>query len=159
MDALGHYLRIHLTGSAGGIELFGRGERMSNAHARTILHDICSELVVERRQQLQMARRVGIRPAPLFALAAKVGERVSRLKPNGDPVRRTALSDLVDLEAMRTALAGKVAGWDALLCVADQHEGLDSDELAALARQGERQLEQVRELHAEAATRALSSAR
>lgn len=159
MDALGHYLRIHLTGSAGGIELFGRGERMDDAHARTVLSDIRSELIIERHQQLRMAHRTDVSPAPLFALAAKVGERVSRLKPNGHPVRRTALADLVDLEAMRTALAGKAAGWEALLCVVDQHEGLDRDELTALARQGQRQLDQVRDLHAEAATRALSSAR
>ncbi len=156
MDTLAHYLRIHLTGSAGGIELFGRGERMADPHARTVLSDIRRELVVERHQQLQMARRAGIRPAPLLALGAKVGERISRLKPNGDPVRRTPLSDLVDLEAMRTAVSGKVAGWEALLSVAGHHEGLDRDELAALARQGERQLEQLGELHTAAAARALS---
>lgn len=156
MDALGHYLRIHLTGSAGGIELFSRGERMADAHARTVLRDIRGELIVERHQQLRMARRTGVRPAPLFALGARVGEKVSRLKPNGDPVRRTPLSDLIDLEAMRTAVSGKVAGWEALLCVADHHEGLDRDELTALARQSQRQLEQLSALHTAAAARALS---
>ncbi len=156
MDALGHYLRIHLTGSAGGIELFGRGERMADPHARTVLGDIRGELVVERRQQLQMARRIGVRPAPLLALAAQVGERVSRLKPNGDPVRRTPVSDLVDLEAMRTAVSGKIAGWEALLSVADRHEGLDRAELTDLAHQGRRQLDQLSELHVAAAARALS---
>lgn len=156
MGALGHYLRIHLTGSAGGIELFGRGERMADAQARTVLHDIRAELIVERHQQLRMARRTGVRPAPLLALGARVGEKVSRLKPNGDPVRRTPLSDLIDLEAMRTAVSGKVAGWEALLCVADHHDGLDPDELMALARQGQRQLEQLSDLHTAAASRALS---
>lgn len=159
MDEIGHYLRIHLTGSAGGIELFSRGDQMADPEMRAVVSDIRDELVTERHQQLQMAKRLGVRPAPLFALAARAGERVSRLKPNGHPVKRTPLADLVDLEAMRTAVGGKVAGWEALCSVADEHPGLDHDELTDLVLQGRRQLDQLSELHTHAATRALSAER
>lgn len=156
MDELGHYIRIHLTGSAGGIELFSRGQKFREPAATSILEDIRGELVQERSQLLAMADRVGARPAPLAAVAAAVGERIGRLKPNGNPLRRTSMTDLIDLEAMRVALSGKTAGWESLLAVVDRHEGLDRDELTALRDQALRQLEQVSALHTDSAARALT---
>ena len=157
MNALGHYVRIHLTGSAAGIELFGRGRRMADPTARGVLGDIRDELRQERRQLLEMAERLDARPAPVVAMGARAGERLSRLKPNGHPFRRTPLADLVDLEAMRTAVAGKVAGWEGLLAVADEHPPLDRDELSDLLRQGRRQHDQLSVLHGEASERALGA--
>lgn len=156
MDALGHYLRIHLTGSAGGIELFSRGSGMPDEEARRVVLGIRDELVEEREQLLSIAHRVGARPAPLAAVAAKVGERIGRLKPNGHLLSRTPLTDLIDLEAMRVAVAGKTAGWEALLSVVDQHDGLPLDELTALHEQALRQTEQLAELHSRAAARSLT---
>lgn len=156
MDDLGHYLRIHLSGSAGGIELFSRGQKLYDAHAASVIEHIRGELVRERDQLLAMADRLDARPAPLATAAARVGERVGRLKPNGHLLRRTRMTDLIDLEAMRIALCGKAAGWDALLAVVDRHDGLQRDELEALRDQARRQLDDVCELHGEAATRALT---
>jgi hypothetical protein len=156
MDALGHYLRIHLTGSAGGIELFSRGEAMPDSTARETVLGIRDELVQEREQLLAMASRVGASPAPLAAVAAKVGERIGRLKPNGDLLHRTPLTDVVDLETMLVAVAGKIAGWQSLIAVADKHDGLRLDELTALLEQARRQHEQLAGLHAAAAARALT---
>lgn len=154
MDALGHYLRIHLTGSAGGIELFSRGAGLHDDDARTIVENIRSELIQEREQLLEIARRLEVRPAPLAAAAAKVGERLGRLKPNGHLLHRTPMTDLVDLETMCVAVAGKIAGWEALLAVVDRHD-LPTDELQALLDQARRQHAQLSELHTQAAARAL----
>lgn len=154
-DHLGHYVRLHLTGSASGIALFGRGSSLQDTAARPVIGQIRAELIEERRQLLTMAEAMGIRPAPLTALVATVGERASRLKPNGNPFQRTALSDLIDLETMRLAVSGKLAGWQALLSVVDQHDGLDRVELEALEAQACRQRDQIAELHRDAAARAL----
>lgn len=155
MSYLDHYLRIHLTGSAGGIELFSRGQNFHDPVAASILEGIRGELVQERTQLLAMADRLDARPAPFAAIAAAVGERIGRLKPNGNPLRRTSLTDLIDLEAMRVALSGKTAGWEALLSVVDRHDGLRREELTALHEQALRQLDQVSTLHSDAAARAL----
>lgn len=155
MSNLGHYLRTHLTGAAGGIELFSRGSGFDDADARETLLHIRDELVDERRRLLAMTDRVGVHSAPLLGVAAKIGERLGRLKPNGNPLRRTPLTDLVDLETMRVALAGKASGWDGLLAVVDEHDGLDRAELEMLRDQAIRQHDDVSALHARAASAAL----
>ena len=156
MDPLGHYIRIHLTGAAVGIQLFDRGSRLLDADARAVVEHIRDELVEEREQLLAMAHRIGVGPAPLATAVAKLGERLSRLKPNGHLLHRTPMTDLMDLEAMGVAAAGKIAGWESLLSVADQHDGLERAELDALLEHARRQHDQLSELHNHAATRALT---
>lgn len=156
MDALGHYIRMHLTGSAAGIELFERGSGLVDADARAVVKHISDELVEERERLLAMAHRVGIRPAPLGTAVAKLGERLSRLKPNGHRLHRTPMTDLIDLEAMRVAVAGKISGWEALLSVAGQHDGLKRDELVGLREQARRQQDELSQLHNATAARALT---
>lgn len=155
MDELGHYLRLHLTGAAGGIELFARGENLHDPEARDVIVKIRRELREERQQLLDIARALRKRPAPLGALTAKIGEKATRLKPNGLPLRRTPMDDLVDLETMRIALAGKLAGYEAMLAVSDEVSGLPRRELTDLRALALRQHDQVSELHSQAARRAL----
>ena len=156
MDALGHYIRIHLTGSAGGIELFSRGDAMPDADAKAQVRRMRDELVQERKQLLAMADRLDVRPAPFAATAAKIGERVGRLKPNGKLLQRTPMTDVVDLETMIVAVSGKIAGWESMIAVADRHDGLDAAELKGLLDQAVRQRDDLSALHAEAASRALT---
>ncbi len=152
MDALGHYVRLHLTGSSAGIELFSRGSAFPDPEAREVVGRIRDELVDERRRLLAIAKRHGIRPAPFSAIVVKVGERVGRLKPNGDLVHRTPLTDVVDLETMRVAVAGKIAGWEAMLTV----DALPEAELEDLLAQARRQHDDLSTLHRDAAARALN---
>jgi hypothetical protein len=153
MDELAHYIRLHLAGSATGIELYGRGSGLHDPAARDVVASIRTELRGERRQLLAIARSHDIRPAPLLSLAGQVGERIGRLKPNGHPVKRTLLTDVIDLEAMRVAVAGKTAGWEAMLTVAgDEHR----DQLRELLDQAHRQHDDVSRLHREAAARAFA---
>ncbi|MFJ9948320.1 hypothetical protein [Kitasatospora sp. NPDC091207] len=73
------------------------------------------------------------------------GERIARLKPNGTLARRSPLSDLIELEAMRTGVEGKTAQWQALRAIADNDPRLDPDDLDRLIR---RAAEQTRTLTA-----------
>lgn len=155
MDELGHYIRIHLTGAAAGIELFSRGEDLFDPAAREVVQGIRTELRDERRRLLDVASALGVRPAPLSAVAVKIGEKIGRLKPNGHPLRRTRMTDLVDLEAMRVALAGKISGWEGMLTVVDDYDGMPRAEIADLLAQARRQHDQISQLHGEAAQRAL----
>ncbi len=153
MDLLAHHLRIHLTGAAAGIELFGRGENLWDRDAREVVGRIRRELVEERRSLVDMVEALGSSDPALIATVARIGERVGRLKPNGDLLRRTPLTDVVDLEAMHDAVAGKVAGWRAML----HSPRLDRPELQRLLDQGLRQLDELSALHERAAERAFGS--
>lgn len=150
-DQLGHYLRIHLIGASAGIELFGRGESFPDQQTRETLRAIRAELHDERSWLLRFADSLGHRRAPLVELAVKAGERVGRLKPNGHLTQRTPLTDVVDLEAMLTAVRGKRAGWESLLACADSLGAGTVDELRSLRDQADRQIDQLDALHAAAA--------
>ncbi len=152
MDLLAHYVRIHLTGAAAGIELFGRGADLHDPQARAATARIREELVEERAWLRSLVERLGSTEPTLTQVVAKVGERLGRLKPNGDLLHRTALTDVIDLETMHDAVSGKVAGWEALLELEDPRA--DRGDLERLHAQGLRQIAELKELHQAAARRA-----
>lgn len=153
---LEHYLRLHLTGAAGGIELFARGDRLHERAAREAILAIRHELRDERIQLLDIASTLGVRPPSLACLAAQVAEKAARLKPNGMPLRRTRLDDLIDLETMRIAVAGKLAGYEAMLAAAEDVERLPREQLTALRDLAARQHDQISAFHQQAAKYALA---
>lgn len=156
MSAIGHYVHIHLAGSAAGIDLFGRsGPAQHDREIGETVLEIREQLFDERDRLQRMADDLGVGESVLLTTAARVGERVGRLKPNDSLLHRTALTDLVELEAMRDAVAGKVAGWQALLAVVDTHEALDRGELEMLLDQGLEQHDRLADAHRIAAARAL----
>lgn len=157
MTAIAHHVHLHLAGSAAGIDLFGRaGAGMLDREAGELAHDIRTELLQERRQLRQIAERLDVGESMLLTNGARLGERLGRLKPNGSLLRRTPLTDLVELEIMRDAVAGKKAGWEALHAVADRYEVLDADELQGLIDQALEQERLLAAAHHRAASRALA---
>lgn len=153
---LAHHVHAHLAGSAAGIDLFDRSaDAQLDPEIGALVRDIHTELVDERRRLRRMATDLGVGESSALTAAARLGERVGRLKPNGSFTRRTDLTDLVELEAMRTAVAGKRAGWQALLSVADVHPPLDRRELQDLIDQAEDQQSRLADAHTRAAARAL----
>ncbi|MBM9464266.1 hypothetical protein JL108_12465 [Aeromicrobium sp. YIM 150415] len=154
MNPLSHYLRTHLVGAAAGIELAARGRQQLDPAARAMMTELRDELESEQRDLREFARRTDTTIPSVGMTLAQVGERLGRLKPNGSLTRRTPLTDLVDLEAMRDAVAGKIAGWQALIAAGD--ERLDTARLEELLELGERQHDRLTEAHARAAHRALS---
>lgn len=154
MNDLARYLRTHLAGSTAGVNLFDRAASNMPEPGASIIRRIHGELEEERVQLRAMIDRLGFHENAVINALAKAGERVTRLKPNGSLLHRTAKTDLVDLEAMRIALAGKLAGWESLLTIVDDEPRLDRAELEQLAAQAREQQATVRELHRAAATRA-----
>lgn len=148
MDLLAHHVRLHLVGAAAGIALFGR--ELADADARRETGRIRRELVAERRELVAIAESIGASDPILPSFGATVGERLGRLKPNGRLLHRTPLTDVVDLEAMRDAVAGKIGGWEAML----QSSRIDHEVLNRLLGQARRQHDTLGELHAQAASRA-----
>src|SRR3546814_20785461 len=90
---------------------------------------------------------VGANPSMVATVGARAGELVARLKPNGRIVRRSPLTDVLALEALRTAVHGKQSGWELLRPLADHDGPLGPPPRDPLLRRGQRPLSPRPELH------------
>ncbi|MFF3071750.1 hypothetical protein ACFVSN_35990 [Kitasatospora sp. NPDC057904] len=139
------YLNDHLTGAFGGAAL---AERMARTHPgsrrASDLWQLARDIEQDRDDLVRIMNRLGVPVRRYRTWLGLAGERLGRLKPNGTVVRRAPLSDLIELEALRTGVEGKAALWRALHAIADSDERLDRVQLERLA---ERAAEQARTLN------------
>jgi hypothetical protein len=109
------YLRNHEAAAQAGRDLFRR--TAASQRDRPYAGEL-AELATEIEEDLQtlraILRAVQVSPDLVQGLALRVGERVGRLKPNGRLLRRSPLSDLIEVEALVVAVRAKAAGWQAL---------------------------------------------
>lgn len=147
------YLRNHEAAAQGGVDLFGRmvGSQSSRSWGG-VLTDLRGEVREDLESLRTLMRAWGVRPDPLAGLAVRVGERLGRLKPNGHLVRRSPLSDLVEVEAGLTAVRAKAAGWQALRVAPAPSAPVDLEELS---RRAEDQLDRLGAVHATVAATVL----
>lgn len=158
MKDVARYMQVHLAGAAAGIDLFGlSGRRILDEKISAEVLRIREELVDERQRLVRMVNGMGGNDPVLLSIATRVGAQVVRLGPAGNWRRRTPLTDLVVLETMRDAVAGKIAGWQALLTVVDDHSALDREELEWLLAQGEEQHDTLTQAHREVSARVLAN--
>lgn len=158
MKDVARYMQVHLAGAAAGIDLFGlSGRRILDEKISAEVLRIREELVDERERLVRMVNEFGASDPLLLNLATRLGAQLVRFGPAGNWRRRTPLTDLVVLETMRDAVAGKIAGWQALLTVVDDHEALDREELEWLLAQGEEQHDTLTEAHRAVSARVLAN--
>ncbi|MFJ8622176.1 hypothetical protein ACIRD3_04955 [Kitasatospora sp. NPDC093550] len=138
------YLNDHLTGAFGGAALADRmARRHPDGRRADDLRRLADDIEQDRDDLVRIMDRLGVPVRRYRTWLGLAGERIGRLKPNGTVVRRAPLSDLIELEALRTGVEGKAAVWRALRAIADTDERLDRAELDRL---GERAAEQARTL-------------
>lgn len=119
-DLLAVYVRNHLAAARGGVDLFRRvAVSAQGKPAAPELAALADEVAADVQMLLDIAGALGIAENKPFGLAARVGERIGRLKPNGAVIRRSPLTDLIEIEGQLDAVAAKSAGWEALLCATD----------------------------------------
>lgn len=132
-DPLHRYLEQHWVGAGGGLALF---RRVSDTHQGTDVGREMAELtalVADAREQLRgVMERLGVERPRLTSLVASIGEKVGRLKPNGNPLRREYDTDLVEFDALRTGVAGQLALWEVLEEAANHDDRLDAAEIGAM---------------------------
>lgn len=153
MDSLlDTYLNDHLAGATAGVELFRRARHNQAGTDRgPTLATLCAEVEQDLGSLERIMSNLGIRRNTSFQVVAWFGEKAGRLKPNGYVLRRSPLSDVVELEALRSAVAGKTAGWQVLMLQAESDPRLAVGELESLIRGAESQARLLRELHLRAA--------
>ena len=149
------YLNDHLAGATLGVELARRlrGSNEGDARFGPPLADVCAEIEADRATLTAVMDRLGVGESRLKPLTAVVGERLGRLKPNGQLRGYSPLSRLDELELLQVGVCGKRRLWRAL---ARTHaDELERFELDALAERASAQLRQLEALHLEAASLAL----
>ena len=149
----------HQAGGRAAVDLF---RRAASAQSARPYADGLATLAAEAREDLDfnesVMRRLGVTASPVQVLGTRVAERVGRLKPNGALLRRSPLSDVVELEGLIATVHVKLAGWYA----AQVGRFLDVEELQRLEElvvRARSQADRLVEMHQQAARAALGGGR
>lgn len=149
---LATYLNDHLTGATGGLELF---QRVAKSYAGTEsggeLARLADEVSEDRDRLRRLMSSLGIRENRPLMAAAWLAEKAGRLKPNGYVVRRSPLSNVVELEGLRVAVAAKTGGWQVLRLAADYDPRIPTELVDSLIERAEDQAARLKRLHLGAA--------
>lgn len=144
---LGLYLADHLSGATAGV---ARMQRMAQAYADTELGDTLAELATHLQAERDFLRdlinSLELRQRPHRQAAAWIAERMGRLKTNARPTG-SPMTPLLELEIMRSAVIGKLGGWQTLASYAADL-GLPPEVFTALAAQARAQADTLEDLHA-----------
>lgn len=154
-NLLAIYLNDHLAGATLGVELAKR-LRASNQDDPAFgpaLAELCAEIEADRETLMAAMDRLRVSQSKLKPLAAVLGERLGRLKLNGQLRGYSPLSRLDELEMLQIGVVGKRRLWRALEHThASDLSGFDLD---ALADRATEQLKRLETLHLKAAALAL----
>jgi hypothetical protein len=155
---LGIYLNDHYLGANAGVAL---ARRIARNHQGTSAGSELRLLAVEIEQDFaaltEIMQALRVTPSKLRAIAGLAAERAGRLKLNGRLLTRSPLSNVIELEALMTGVAGKKAGWAALRSLADANTRLDAVRLDRLLDRAQRQLDVLERLRLAAVAGALQS--
>jgi hypothetical protein len=151
------YLNDHLAGSVVGLSL----ARHALAHNRDSayaadLRVVAEEISEDKRTLEELMRQLAIRRNPGKRLAAWVGERARRLKPNRR-LRYSPLSRLEEIEMLTLGVTGKLSLWRALRHSVAAEQGLSAWKLEALIARAEAQQQRLEALRLRAAGDALQN--
>jgi hypothetical protein len=155
---LGIYLNDHLTSAVAGSNLARRLAASEREWTKAdVLDRLATEIAEDRAalEDVMSALDVPVRVSKPWA--AWTAERIGRLKLNGRVIRRSPLSRVLELEAMRLGVEGKAAGWRTLRVGAAADGRLDVDRLDAMIERARAQIDLLEELRIEAAAQVFSS--
>jgi nucleoside-diphosphate-sugar epimerase len=155
----GLYLSDHFTGATFGLE---RMERIVTAYRDTPFHGELAEVAEQIRAERELYRSLldalDVPRRRPRQVAAWVGERVGRLKLNGRLVERSPMSAVLEAELMRSAILGKIGGWQTL----EEHAaelGLDPEQFHELIGTARDQIAMFDRFHAYVRERAFRRGR
>ena len=142
MKYLPIYLNDHYAGSTLGLELAKRAAKNNDGNAEfgPALAALATEIDEDRDELKRIMERLGVSEDRIKAGLFWMGEKVGRLKPNGELLQFSPLSRVVELEGLITGVGGKLSLWRTLLELAEREDRLDAGELEVLAGRAEDQL-------------------
>jgi len=157
-DHLETYLQDHRAGAEAGSDL---ARRMHEENIGTEYEEFLDHLADEIEEDVvvleQLMERLGIEGSAVKTVAAKVGEKLGRLKPNNELTSYSPLSRVLEFEVLRAGVMGKLGLWDSLMEIAPLDDRLDPDEMAQLIIRAEAQLKSLRVHHRRASLEAFAA--
>jgi hypothetical protein len=153
---LATYLNDHYAGATGGLALARRAaSENEGSELGAFLTELGDEIGADRATLGEIMSALGVGTDRTKVIAARVFERLGRLKPNAQLRGYSPLSPLVELEVLGLGIRGKLALWRALGEVAGTPP-LDAEQLADLAARAERQVADLEARRLEVARSALA---
>jgi hypothetical protein len=151
------YLNDHLAGSMAGLEL---AKRCSSNNEGTPLGDfletLTKEIETDKSELEALMDTLGAPKDPVKQLAAWAGEKLGRLKMNGQLTGYSDLSRLEELEGLSLGVEGKLSLWRSLKNVSDHDPRLATADLERLCDRAAEQRKALEDHRLEAATKALA---
>jgi hypothetical protein len=151
------YLNDHLAGATAGVELArrARGSNRESADFGEPLADLCAEIEADRKTLERLMDELGVRRDPLKVKAGWLGEKLGRLKLNGQLRGYSPLSRVIEMEGLVIGICGKAELWATLRrALGSEWRGFD---LAALEERARRQQERADDLQSRAVEAMLSA--
>ena len=142
MKYLPIYLNDHYAGSTLGVELAKRAAKNNDGNAEfgPVLATLATDIDEDRDELRRIMERLGVSEDRIKAGLFWMGEKVGRLKPNGELLQFSPLSRVVEIEGLITGVGGKLSLWRTLLELAERDDRLDEGELEMRAGRAEDQL-------------------
>jgi hypothetical protein len=138
------YLGDHLAAASAGVELVRRAARNNAGNAYgDALRAVGAEIGEDRRTLQRVVQALGLDEPNFKPVLARLGEKVGRLKLNGQVRGYSPLSRVLELEALSVGIAGKLALWEALQTAPGVSARLPNFDLEQLAERARRQREEV----------------
>jgi hypothetical protein len=152
------YLNDHRAGAVAGLaRARSAAEQMEDPTMRQVLAEVADEIARDRDVLDEVIDRLDVRHHRVKMAVAMAGERIGRLKLNGRLLRRSPLSDLIEIEVLLAGIDAKRSLWAAL--DEAQFEALPDIDFVALMERASMQRGRLVPLHHTAAIRALAAQR
>lgn len=152
------YLNDHLAGAGSGVSLI---RRMARAHrnrpAAEPLADLAEEIAEDRESLREFMTALDVTEQWPRVAVGRLAEKAARLKLNGRLVRRSPLSDVLELETMRLGVEGKASMWRSLRALAVTDSRLDPSAVDRLLDRAVRQASVLESLRVQAARRTFTA--
>jgi len=146
-DLLAVYLNDHLAASTAGVELARRAAKSHDGERGEELSRLADEIAEDREALRGLMQRLDVSESTVKATAGWLGEKVGRLKPNDHLVSRSPLSDVLEIEMLRTGTAARIAGFQVLRAVAVHDSRVTKEELETLIDRADDQAERLYRIH------------
>ncbi|MFF4451992.1 hypothetical protein [Streptomyces goshikiensis] len=146
------YLNDHLAGASSGVALIRRMARTHRGRAAgPALAELAGQIAADRESLREFMTALDVPAQWPRVVVGRLAEKTGRIKLNGRLVRRSPLSDVLELEVMRLGVEGKASLWRSLRTVADTDPRLDGAAVDRLLARARRQADVLEELRVRAA--------
>ena len=154
------YLADHLAAATAGVALARRAVRSNTRNGcGETLGCLSAEIEQDRRTLRRIVAELGFDESRAKDAVAWLGEKVGRLKLNGQLRGYSPLSRLLELEALLVGVSGKLALWESMQSLPGIDQRLPEFDLRELRERARRQQAAVEELRLRAAHEALAPAK